>query len=90
MSRPENFSILEVIEYLQGTCKTLQEGIQDNYPEMDESELKPDDLEELDNEIFNCTFCGWWCEIFECNDRSNEQVCDDCVDEEQEERDEEE
>ena len=69
-----------IAEALRGTCDPLstvleqhdQEALEDYAPF----------LEWLDNEIFRCEDCGWWCPI---DEESSEQadreelVCSDCV-----------
>jgi hypothetical protein len=36
----------------------------------------------LDDLIFNCVRCGWWCEIAEAVETDGEFYCDQCADEE--------
>lgn len=64
-SRPE-----EVAAALLGTCRTLEEFA---------SEDEINDLQfcrELDDLVFCCDECGWWCGTEEANDLGF--VCDDC------------
>lgn len=35
-------------------------------------------LEELDDIVFECADCGWWCAAEECNETGDSWVCDDC------------
>lgn len=72
--KPEGFDMNEVIEYLQGGCKTLSEGLEGLY-EIDEAALSKEDLEAIDQEIFNCSGCGWW---FEISEQQDEGMCGDC------------
>ena len=75
----EETRIQTLIDYLQGTCKSLGEGCNDL--EIDEEDLTDDELEELDLQIFNCSQCGWWSEI--CEDSGTgegEFICNDCAD----------
>lgn len=66
----------ELVEYLQGTCNTLEQG-------MEICGIDPAFEDEItaaiDDEIFLCAGCGWWDEISACNDDSGEQLCPDCV-----------
>ena len=80
--KPENFDIQELIDHLQGTCKSLQEGLNDLYPEMDVSDLTEKDNEEIDNQIFNCDTCNWWCEACEQDEDGN---CENCSTQQEEE-----
>lgn len=76
MAKPENFNIHTLIEYLQGTCNSLQAGVEQCYEGMDESDLSKEDLEAIDNEIFCCETCNWWYEICEASEEDG--VCNDC------------
>ncbi|MCK4823222.1 hypothetical protein KA005_46125 [bacterium] len=60
--------IRDIINDLEGTCNWL------DYDEITELEL-----ELLEEEIFCCSTCSWWCPIEEINE---ENVCTDCADEE--------
>ncbi|MEP1253737.1 MAG: hypothetical protein ABJI29_03205 [Alphaproteobacteria bacterium] len=71
-----------VIEYLRGTADTLSAAL----IAFDAEDLEDDTefLARLDGEIFNCSQCGWWCEIDEeASDDidSDELVCVDCASE---------
>jgi hypothetical protein len=66
--------INKLIEYLQGSCVSLSEAC-DTF-EIDEDTLSREELQELDNQIFNCETCGWWCEISEMQEE--EHICNDC------------
>jgi hypothetical protein len=73
--RPEDFDVQKLIEDLQGTCSSID----DHLPEgMNWENLTDEDHEAIDNEIFLCAECGWWCEACESNDKDGEIVCDDC------------
>ena len=68
----------ELIEYLQGSCKTLNEGVSDITDGVfNEDDLTKNQIEEIDNEIFCCSNCGWWCEL---SDQSEDgENCINCV-----------
>lgn len=70
--RPSDFNIQQIIEDLQGTCDTLQDAISYRYPDMDEMELTEEDHNQIENQIFLCTECNWWCEISEESEFSEE------------------
>jgi anaerobic selenocysteine-containing dehydrogenase len=77
--RPEDFNPIKVAEHLQGTCGTLQGALDDLYEGMNEDELTSDDHQTIDQEVFQCTTCGWWCEISDNVDsESGEMICTDC------------
>lgn len=72
----------ELIEYLHGSCKSLDEGCQDLF-EQDSEVLTADQLQEIDNEIFRCSQCGWWYEIAEESGKDeSDLICNNCADEE--------
>ncbi len=68
----------QIIYALNGSCDSLEhqliqhdaEHLQDHQPF----------LEYLDNEIFLCDGCGWWCETSEMSDSGQ---CYDCDPEEE-------
>lgn len=64
-------SIDELIEALQGSCYDLDtEGLTDK------------ELEYIDENIFICVSCGWWCESGDYNseacEATGEDVCSEC------------
>ena len=88
MRHPE-FDVQKVIDHLQGTCmNTVASALSELYDDiMFEEDLTDEDLAAIDNELFNCTACGWWCETSEQSLNTSEQMCLDCVDEEEDEED---
>lgn len=59
----------ELIDTLQGTPKSIEEGISfievygEGTPEIvDIEQLTQDDFLYIDDHIFLCEVCGWWCE----------------------------
>lgn len=80
--RPENFDVQKLVEDLQGTCKQLEEALPE---EMELNDLTEEDHEFIDNEIFLCETCGWWCEISE---QTMEGSCRDCDGDDEDEEDE--
>lgn len=69
----------DLIQYLQGSCDSLSDGIfaviGEDYSEDD---LSLDNLEQIDNEIFLCDVCGWWFEVCEMSESESEQACVEC------------
>lgn len=78
MSRPADFDVQKIIDYLQGTCNDLDASLRDFYPEMEYEDLTDEDLQQIDNQIFLCDQCGWWCEISEQADEEEEGYCAEC------------
>lgn len=66
-----------IIEELRGTCKADYEVLTEE--ERDDKEI----LQAIDQELFLCSRCDWWCEHCEtsmqCED-STEPYCEDCED----------
>lgn len=68
--------IAEIAEELRGTPASL-EGVM-NVRGSSEDALTSDDHQELDQHVFCCEECGWWCELSEMlEDRDG--VCDDHI-----------
>jgi len=73
--RPEDFDIDQLISDLSGTCSTIEEHLPEG---MEEDDLTPEDYSAIDDQIFKCATCSWWCEIQEAVDDHGEDVCQDC------------
>jgi hypothetical protein len=80
--KTENFDVQVLIYHLQGSCDTLNSAIDTLFPGMSEDDLTEDDHNEIDNQIFLCETCGWWCEICEQDLDGN---CEDCSTENEDE-----
>lgn len=76
--RPADFNVQELISALQGTCTTIEEHLPEG---MEWSDLTKDDHKAIDNEIFLCEQCGWWCENCEQSE-DDETLCNECSEEE--------
>lgn len=77
-----NYDLWEKIIYqLNGSCDTIYQVLADN--EAEELEDYLPFLIHLDNEIFRCECCDWWCSISEMSENSNTE-CRDCVPEDEE------
>jgi hypothetical protein len=77
MSQFSREQISELIDYLQGTCNSLDDGIHaiigEDFTTLD---LSSENHEQIDGEIFNCDTCNWWYEVSsQSEDGSN---CEDC------------
>lgn len=59
----------QVAEDLQGTCKSLYDVLTDE--EQDDEAI----MLEIDQKVFLCPECDWWCERSEETDDGR---CDDC------------
>jgi hypothetical protein len=68
----------QLIYDLQGTCEELYSFLEREAEDLiDHMPF----LNYLDNHIFLCDGCGWWCELSEMSD---EGVCRDCCSDEYE------
>lgn len=67
------------VESAQGTCMSVQEVLcQIELEDFQEDDL---DWQLIEDSIFNCVCCNWWCEVGEESDRGfDEPVCTDCED----------
>lgn len=90
--RADNFDIEDIVQHLQGTCtNTIESSFGENgilnddftpkYPNMTEDDLTQEDYNYIDNFIFLCESCVWWCETSEA-DEEIESTCQDCGEEE--------
>jgi hypothetical protein len=67
----------QLIEYLRGTANSLSDGLRAiGLEDLDETELHEDTLKRIDDEIFVCEQCGWWCGNDEYGKK--EGHCDEC------------
>ena len=69
----------EILEYLQGSCESLSNALElFNAPDLANN---TEFLAYLDNTYFNCTCCGWWCDLGEEASAFyglEELTCEDC------------
>lgn len=67
----------KAVDQLNGTCRSFAE-LGEEYEEGENNSLF---CAVVDEQIFCCTTCNWWCEQSECNeDDSGQWVCDECKD----------
>lgn len=79
----EQFSV-DLAYALLGTCNSLHSYI-DSLDEAEETFFYENEtviLEYLDNLIFECDCCGWWCGLDEAVETDTGPVCDQCKPEE--------
>lgn len=69
--------IEEIIHDLQGTCQSLDDALEEG-----EDATDPVLCAAIDEAIFLCPGCNWWCERSEGheNPTGDEDLCDDCFD----------
>jgi hypothetical protein len=76
----ENNKIEELINDLEGTCQSFSDGCDDL--NIKENDLTSNQLDMIDERIFNCSTCGWW---FESGEQDEDNNCIDCQDDNKEE-----
>ena len=69
----------QLAEELRGTVGTVDTAAEHLF-DLSEDELTLEDCRALDDQVFLCTTCGWWCETSELceDDDTGENVCQDC------------
>lgn len=66
---------LEAVVYkLEGQCLLSLENVLEELG-LEGMENDPDVCTQVDDRVFCCDECGWWCSTDELNDG---QLCDDC------------
>lgn len=66
----------QIVYDVNGTCESLESHLEtanalhlhDHMPF----------LNYLDDQIFRCTCCSWWCPVSEMSEQSEEPICTDC------------
>lgn len=72
----------QVAKSLLGTCDATLETTLEKLGLPPELESNSAFLYGVDELVFECTCCGWWCSQDECNEDANNQwICDDCASE---------
>lgn len=75
--KPIDFDIQKVIEALQGTSESLHSIVEQLYPDVDVMrDFTNADYNEIDNQMFLCEECGWWCEVSQYGKEDGK--CEDC------------
>lgn len=80
MDRPKlnNDQIYEIINDLRGTCQSF-ESIVVYHTNLTPDEIDPAFLDVIDENIFLCETCGWWCdEDEESETEGSENICKEC------------
>lgn len=71
----------ELVEYLQGSCLTTEEAMNDLF-ELSEDDLSESQIDELWSDMFKCSNCGWWYEMSEESGiDESELICNNCAEE---------
>lgn len=67
-----------IIDHLRGSCGSLIGALRSH--DAEDLEDHQEFLRYLDDEIFLCETCGWWCEMSEMaeDEEGTEPTCSDC------------
>ena len=79
MTLLSNDKLEAIVERLEGQCLIdLEQAMEEEgvIHLLDDT----DTLQQIDERIFQCEQCGWWCSTDELHDDSNEKTCEDCSD----------
>lgn len=69
------------IASVQGTAGIYDQGAADEAG-FDLDDLDVEDWQYIENDVFSCTRCGWWCDSSEMNG-VHDLFCDDCAEEDE-------
>lgn len=62
---------------MKSKIQQLADDLVGTADDFDIEDYTQDELIELDNQIFRCECCGWWCENSE---NTGDEICEDCND----------
>jgi hypothetical protein len=80
--------IEELCDYLRGTTNSFDDGMDAiGLPDVSLDELDREVLDEIDQSVFECSVCGWWCDTDELADDEDDNVCLECHPENEDEGD---
>ena len=77
--------VRDLAAHLRGSCGTLEGALLSLFG-IEEDDLTVPDNEAIDDEIFCCDRCNWWCGTEEMSEHG--WYCDECADEDDEESEE--
>jgi formylmethanofuran dehydrogenase subunit E len=76
--RLNDSQIEELIQHLNGSSLTLDNACQQLF-DCGEDNLTVEQLEEIDQQIFQCETCGWWFERGEQAEAEGDFNCEQCA-----------
>lgn len=68
--------VADIAEDLRGTCQSLMDALAKHDMEAAANDI--DFTQALDELVFECEQCSWWCELSEMADAQH--ICTDCDD----------
>lgn len=69
-----------IVDRLRGQCLLSLEDVLEQM-DLDYWALDRSDHSRIDDRVFLCDCCGWWCETEELNNETSRDLCDQCVEE---------
>lgn len=83
MATLTDIQLEQIVDDLRGQCAR---SLEDCLEEMgvDYLALDPADHAAIDERVFCCEGCAWWCEAEELNNETDRNLCDECNEEEEE------
>jgi len=66
----------KLVHNLRGSSKTLEQGLEVQGLSLED--MTDQDNDALDEEVFKCDTCSWWCDIMYAVDDDGDRVCTDC------------
>ncbi len=70
----------EIVDELQGTAKSIEDCLTPEELNEFGAELPTVLTDAIDEQIFECSVCGWWCELGEAVEKDDGDCCEDCSD----------
>lgn len=67
-----------LVDSLAGSTGDLDRYCEETFGVKDATELDPESLGDIDDAVFLCDECGWWCRIEELGSGDDCRVCDEC------------
>ncbi len=78
MTDERRAQLQKIIDHLRGSTGNLEETYREETSiHFDNAPAR--DLHFIDEQIFNCEVCGWWCGTDEMAE-DKDMVCDECAD----------
>lgn len=78
MRNLEDNKIERLANYLQGTCKSIDESLEYLF-DINEDDMSLEDCMYLDQLVFCCEDCGWWlCTSEMAENEENRWICEEC------------
>lgn len=77
MRNVEDNKLEGLVDYLLGTCQSLDSGL-NTILGLEFEDLTIEDLYFIDDRTMNCSECGWWVETYYMDEEEGD-ICEDCA-----------